>query len=583
MVGLDFPGKEEVFPADKRDNFFERNRRELAFAHERRLHGLVLAPVAKVAAFDRSFLCCGHGACGFGLDAVLLVANALLFFTVFLNGLLASRGVQEFLHEARVTGGVAYVEYGAFVARGNLYGSVRGRGGGTADDNRDALACVLHGFRDRTHFFERRRNQSGKAQYIGLVLDDSLHDDVFGNHHAEVHHFVAVTGHNHGDNILADIVHVALHGGDYDFAAARSVRVLARLDVGLQDFYRLLHGACSFDHLRQEHLAFTEATADFVHAVHKRAGNDSHRAIASVDEFHQVGLKRCRCSLEQSLLQAFFGGGFCLRGVGDAVATRVGTARACAHGENRLRVVLGARFFGGSGGCGHAACNFDERFACIRFRVVDDFGNGHAEFQRNRLVFDNRARVHDGHAHAVRNCVMQEGGVHRFAQVVVTAEGERKVRKTARDAHAGKVVHNPADRTDKVNGVGVVFCHARSDSQNVRIVNDVRRIEAELFDHDIVSAGGNLYAALVVGGLAFFVKEHHDDGSTQTLDGERVINESLFTHLEGNGVHDALALDALEARFDDFESGRVHHDGHAAHGRVRCNQVQEGLHFGGGV
>ena len=64
-----------------------------------------------------------------------------------------------------------------------------------------------------------------------------------------------------------------------------------------------------------------------------------------------------------------------------------------------------------------------------------------------------------------------------------------------------------------------------------------------------------MHAALVVGGLAFFVKEHHDDGTAEALDGARVVNESLFAHLEGDGIHDALALGALEARLDDFESG----------------------------
>ena len=348
-------------------------------------------------------------------------------------------------------------------------------------------------------------------------------------------------------------MHVALHGCNHDFAAARCVGVFARLDVGLQDFYRLLHGTCGLHHLRQEHAAFAEAATHFVHAVHERARDDSHRAIATVDEFHQVGLKCGGGSLEKRFLQAFFGcRGFLLGGSGGVVVRR---ACACTHGENCLRVVFGARFLGGSGGRGHAACNFNKRFARVRFRVQQHFGNGHAEFKRNRLVFDNRAGVHDGHAHAVRNRVMQEGGVHRFAQVVVTAEGEGKVRKPARDAHAGKVVHNPADRTDKVDGVSVVFRHAGSDRQHVRVKDDVRWREIQLLHHDVVSAGGDLHAALVVGGLAFFVKEHHDDGTAEALDGACVVNESLFAHLEGDGIHDALALGALEARFDHFESG----------------------------
>ena len=128
-----------------------------------------------------------------------------------------------------------------------------------------------------------------------------------------------------------------------------------------------------------------------------------------------------------------------------------------------------------------------------------------------------------------------------------------------------------------------MFGHAGCDGQDVRVENDVGGREVEFLHQDVVSAGSNLHAALVVGGLAFFVKEHHDDGGTQALNGERMFDKRLFAHLQRDGVHNALALDALETRLDDFESGRVHHDGHAAHGRVGCNQVQESLHFGGSV
>ena len=178
---------------------------------------------------------------------------------------------------------------------------------------------------------------------------------------------------------------------------------------------------------------------------------------------------------------------------------------------------------------------------------------------------------------------MQERGVHCFAQVVVAAECKRKVRKTARNADTGEVVHNPADGTDKVNGVGIVFCHAGCDCQNVRVVNDVGRVEVQLLHHDIVSTGRNLYATLVVCCLTFFVEEHHDHGGTEALHGEGVFNKRFFAHLQGDGVHDTLTLDALEAFFDNFEAGAIDHDRHAAYSRVGGNQVQESAHFGGGI
>ena len=581
FVRLDFPSEEEVFPADERDNLFDRNRRELAFAHERRLYRLVFAPVVLETAFFRRRSGCCHGVRGFGFDAVLLVADALLLFAVFLNRLFAGGGVEQFLGKARIAGGVTHMENRAVIAWGNFHGGMRGRGRGTTDDYRNALTGGLHSLCDRTHFFERRRDKTGEAQDICFVFNCSLDDDIFRNHHAEVHHVIAVTGHNHGDNVLADIMHVALDGRDDYFTAARCVCIFACFDVRLQNFHSFFHRTCGFHDLREEHLAFTETTADFVHTIHQWARNNANRAIAAVDEFHQVGLQCCRSSLEEGFLQTFFGRGGL--GVSSCVAFVRRAACACAYGENGFRVVLGASFLCLGLGGRHAACNFDEFFACFRFRVEDDFGNRHAEFKRNCLVLDNRARIHDRHAHAVRDGVMQERGVHRFAQVVVATECEREVRKTARDADTGEVVHNPADRADKVNGVGVVFRHAGSDRQNVRVVNDIGRVEVKLLHHDIISAGRNLYAALVVCCLAFFVEEHHDYGGTEALHGECVFDKRFFAHLERDGVHDALALDALEAFFDNFEAGAIDHDRHAAYSRVGSNQVQESAHFGGGV
>ena len=163
---------------------------------------------------------------------------------------------------------------------------MRGRGRCATDDNRNALACFLHGLCNSAHFFERRRNKSGKAQDICFVFNRGLDDDIFRNHHAEVHHVVAVTCHNHGDDVLTDIVHVALDSCDDDFTAARSVRVFACFNVRLQNFHSLFHGTCGLHDLREEHLAFTEEAADFVHAIHERTRNNADRAIATVDEFH---------------------------------------------------------------------------------------------------------------------------------------------------------------------------------------------------------------------------------------------------------------------------------------------------------
>ncbi len=51
---------------------------------------------------------------------------------------------------------------------------------------------------------------------------DSLLQDVFArNHHTHVDHFVVVTSQDNSDDILADVMNIAFHGGHQDLAASR--------------------------------------------------------------------------------------------------------------------------------------------------------------------------------------------------------------------------------------------------------------------------------------------------------------------------------------------------------------------------
>ncbi len=54
--------------------------------------------------------------------------------------------------------------------------------------------------------------------------------------------------------------------------------------------------------------------------------------------------------------------------------------------------------------------------------------------------------------------------------------------------------------------------------------------------------------------------------------------ELLDTFLHGDGVDDAFALDALEARLDHFPLGGVDHDRHAGDVRLAGDQVEEPDH-----
>ena len=171
----------------------------------------------------------------------------------------------------------------ARVARGDLHRRVRARRGRTADQQRLREALPFHLACDMAHLFQRRGDQAGQADDVDLLFTGLVEDLLGGDHHAHVHHFVVVALEHHRHDVLADVVHVALHGGDQDLALGLGVagQGLLGLDVGHQVGDRLLHHARRLHHLRQEHLAGTEEIADHIHAVHQRTFDHLDRAPAA--------------------------------------------------------------------------------------------------------------------------------------------------------------------------------------------------------------------------------------------------------------------------------------------------------------
>ncbi|MCY1519043.1 hypothetical protein D9M68_537820 [compost metagenome] len=131
------------------------------------------------------------------------------------------------------------------------------------------------------HFVERRGDEPRKADDIDLPLARHVEDLRRRHHDAKIDDLVIVAGEHDADDVLADVVHVALDRRHQDLAGAfarfAAIGKLLRLHVRQQHGNRLLHDACGFHHLRQEHLAGTEEVADDVHAGHQRTLNNVQR------------------------------------------------------------------------------------------------------------------------------------------------------------------------------------------------------------------------------------------------------------------------------------------------------------------
>ena len=373
---------------------------------------------------------------------------------------------QQALGHAHAARGIRHVDHRAFVMRGDLDRRVHAAGGGAADQQRHLpvaeVRVLLHLASHVLHLFQAGRDQAREADDVGALFARLLQDLMGRHHHAHVHHLEVVALQDHGDDVLADVVHVALDGGDDDLALAAHVaarglqRLLLGLDVGQQVRHGLLHHAGALDHLGQEHLAGAEQVSDHVHAVHQGAFDHVQRAAAPGDGL-LVGLF------------SVFGDE-----VGDAVHQRVRQARAhVGVAPFQLFAVVPGRALGGFG-------DFQQALGGVRAPVQHHVFHALAQLGLQIVVHAHHAGVDDAHVHARPDGVVEEHGVDGLAHRVVAAEAEAHVADAARYLGARQVLLDPARGLDEVDRVVVVLLDAGGDGEDVGVEDDVFGREAHL-------------------------------------------------------------------------------------------------------
>ena len=100
--------------------------------------------------------------------------------------------------------------------------------------------------------------KSRQADEIRAFPRRRLENFLAGHHDAQIDDFEVITLQHHTDDILADVVHIAFHGGDDDLAVRAARAGFFLFNVWNQHGDGLFHHARRFHHLRQEHLAGAE-------------------------------------------------------------------------------------------------------------------------------------------------------------------------------------------------------------------------------------------------------------------------------------------------------------------------------------
>ena len=439
------------------------------------------------------------------------------------------------------------------VQRRELDGRMQVGGRRPADQNRDAEPHLLDRHDHLGHFLERRGNQSAQSDHVGLLPNRRLDDPLALDHHAEIFHPIPVAGQHDRDDVLPDVVHVALDGSQHHAPGGRGAALAAfGFDVGRQYGDGPLHHPRALDHLRQEHLALAEQLAYAVHAAHQRALDHGERIAQFAVSFL----------------------GILVHIVGDTFQHRMGEP------------------------FGHRSRAPPQSFAVVGGRsllILDLLGIGRQTLgrirpagqhdvlaklqQRFRYLVVNlqHRRIDDAHVHSLGDRMIQENRMHRLAHGIVTPKRERQIADTSAHFRVRTVFLDPAAGADEIESVAVVLLDTGGHRQHVRVENDVLGRETGS-GQQTVGTARHLDLALERIGLPPLVEQHHDGRRAVPAHERGTPQELGLALLEGDGVDDRLALHAAEPGLDHLPFRRIDHYRHAGDVGLGHQQVQKIAH-----
>eukprot|EP00754_Rhynchopus_humris_P019685 Rhum_TRINITY_DN14653_c10_g1::Rhum_TRINITY_DN14653_c10_g1_i1::g.106929::m.106929 len=558
VLAADLPRLEEGVPVDPRHDVVERVLDHLRAEEGGTLGGRVRVEVDDALALarilDREVLTV--------LDAGPVLVAHLLIHVAHVLEVLLLRVAQ---HGAAHHHGLRRVKHvhSLRVVVLQLHRRVHLRRRRTADQERHVHLQTLELLRDRHHLVERRGDQPGESDDVRLLLLDGGHDGRQWDHDSEVDDLVVVAAQHNTDDVLADVVHVALHRRQHDLALRRCVVAasrLLRLHERNQMRHSLLHDTGALDHLRQEHLSGSEQVAHDAHARHEGTFDDVQRLrvtllveAAFLRVLHDVRHNALHESVLQTLLAVQQTPRVLLLLHAAAALVRLELlSHVSQHLGHRLVLILG-----------EVLAVEDRRLKKLNELRVDV------------VVHRESAGVHDGHVHAARaDGVLQEHRVHRHTDGLDATEGEGQVGETARDLRVRQVVLDPLRRVEEVDAVVVVLLESGRDRQHVRVEDDVLGREPDAHEH-VVRALADPDLVGLVGRLADLVESHDNAGRAVLHHQPCVLQELLLARLQRDGVHNGLALHALQACLDNVEVRGVDHERQTRDVRVAHTQVDK--------
>ena len=202
------------------------------------------------------------------------------------------------VHQSQALEGVACVTHFTFVDISQILLYIGASQSGTAKKNRETRGDTarIHLKKVFLHDDRALHEQPAHADEISVVLLGRVDDGVHRLLDTDVDDVVAIVGQDDVDQVLADVVNIALDRGEHHRALALFVGLL---HVGLEVGHCGLHHLGALEDERQLHLAAGEQLTHDFHAFEKRIIDDLESR--SGDEcLVEIGLKTLALTVDDS-------------------------------------------------------------------------------------------------------------------------------------------------------------------------------------------------------------------------------------------------------------------------------------------
>ena len=232
------------------------------------------------------------------------VASAELAPEASIFRLVAALHRHQTVHRVQTLERVASVEHAAVVHLSQITLDVRAGQRRTTEDHGDlGKAALVQLFEVLAHDDRALHEQTAHTDGVGTDrrgLLDHLGD---ADLDADVVDLVAVVREDDVDEVLADVVHVALHRRQHDTALRRTGAVVGPVHVRFEVRDRTLHRLGRLQHERQLHLAGAEQLADDLHAFEQHVVDDRQRRQPGGHGAVEVGLEAGLVAVDDALRQ----------------------------------------------------------------------------------------------------------------------------------------------------------------------------------------------------------------------------------------------------------------------------------------